>query len=508
MAFPVNIESIIRQQVVESSRIEYKSDWNPEPIIRTITAFANDFDNMGGGYIFIGIAEENGMPKFPISGLRKDSIDSIQKDLLEKCNLIEPRYIPIVEPYVIDGKDILVIWVPGGDERPYKCPDHIYSDKSRKSAKSYYIRKLSNTIKANAREEIELIDLARKIPFDDRVNYEAEIGDLRSSLISEYLYTVESALYEESLTRGTESVAADMKIVKGPKESRKPVNVGLMFFNERPDNFFPYCRIEVVNKPDPTGMEMKEKTFEGPLNRQLQDALDYIKNFVIEEYVTKNPNRPQATRVFNWPYVAVREALTNAVYHRSYQIYEPITVTITPEKLEILSLPGPDRSISDSDLKKGIMVSNRYRNRRIGDFLKDLRMAEGRNTGMPLVLNAMKQNGSPAPKFQTDQDRSYLRVIFPIHPVFLREDAPASNGKNGKPRPMRRNRETLIAEIIAALTKKGPMSMGQLASELGYTKIPDSLRKTIKEIVEKGVIQYQQPEKPNSRNQKLFIAGK
>lgn len=59
MALPINIEELIRNNIVESTRIEYKSDWNPEPIIHSITAFANDLDNTGGGYIILGIEEEN-----------------------------------------------------------------------------------------------------------------------------------------------------------------------------------------------------------------------------------------------------------------------------------------------------------------------------------------------------------------------------------------------------------------------------------------------------------------
>ena len=55
MAIPINIEELLRQQVIESTRIEYKSDWNPEPVLHSITAFANDFDNLGGGYIVIGV---------------------------------------------------------------------------------------------------------------------------------------------------------------------------------------------------------------------------------------------------------------------------------------------------------------------------------------------------------------------------------------------------------------------------------------------------------------------
>ena len=46
MAIPVNIEDLIKQKVVESTRIEYKESFNPEPIVRTICAFANDIDNI------------------------------------------------------------------------------------------------------------------------------------------------------------------------------------------------------------------------------------------------------------------------------------------------------------------------------------------------------------------------------------------------------------------------------------------------------------------------------
>ena len=48
MSLPINMNDLIHQRKVERTRIEYKSDWNPEPIIHSITVFANDFDNMGG----------------------------------------------------------------------------------------------------------------------------------------------------------------------------------------------------------------------------------------------------------------------------------------------------------------------------------------------------------------------------------------------------------------------------------------------------------------------------
>lgn len=508
MAIPINIEELLRQQVIESARIEYKADWNPEPILHSITAFANDFDNLGGGYIIIGVEEQNGYPRFPVKGLDKNILEDIQKDLLNKCNFIEPRYIPVIEPALIDGRDILVLWVPGGDDRPYKCPVKIYTEKgAKKSEKAYYIRKGANTIRANTLEERELISLARNIPFDDRTNLHAQIADMRSSLLSEYLHAVDSELYEGSLSRTVEDVARDMRLIGGPPEARKPVNVGLMFFNERPDQFFPYSQIEVVDKPDPTGIGMRERIFAGPLDRQLRDALSYIRNYVIAEYVTKVPDQAEAIRVYNWPYRAVEEALSNAVYHRSYQIHEPITVTITPEQMEILSLPGPDRSITDNDLEKRVLISSRYRNRRIGDFLKELKMVEGRNTGVPLIVNEMKNNGSGLPIFKTDEDRSYFRVILPVHPTFLKknkndEKAPELKVKI---RSKRRNREELKKLVLEALKQKGDLSMNELAVELGYKSLNDTLRAVVKEMLEAREVTYLYPDKPNSRNQKICL---
>ncbi|MBR1910530.1 MAG: putative DNA binding domain-containing protein [Lachnospiraceae bacterium] len=506
MALPINVEDLIHQRKVERTRIEYKADWNPEPIIHSITAFANDFDNMGGGYILIGVEEVNGRPKLPLEGLDPDSIDAIQQDLLNKCNFIEPRCIPVIEPYTIDGKDILVLWVPGGEDRPYKCPEKIYTQKgAEKSHKAYYIRKGARTLKANAREERELISLARDIPFDDRINYHADIIDMKPALLADYLHTVGSDLYENALNRSVAEVATDMQLVRGPSEYRKPLNVGLMFFNEHPEQFFSFAQIEVVDKPDPTGIGMTEKTFKGPLDRQLRDALAYIRNYIIKEYVTKVPDSELAVRAFNWPYQAVEEALSNAVYHRSYQIHEPITVTITPEKMEILSLPGPDRSITDEHLENRVLISRRYRNRRIGDFLKELDIVEGRNTGVPLIVSSMKNNGSGLPTFETDEERSYFLTVLPVHPYFIKEPDTQVNEQSEKD-SSRRTRDELHALIIQLLHEHGNLSTNEIAGALGYKRLTNTLRSVVGEMLKTGEVVYLYPDTLKSRNQKICLA--
>ena len=67
------------------------------------------------------------------------------------------------------------------------------------------------------------------------------------------------------------------------------------------------------------------------------------------------------------------------------------------------------------DLRAGRAISRRYRNRRIGEFLKELGLAEGRSTGVPKILRAMRENGSPAPVFESDKDRTSFLVRLPVH---------------------------------------------------------------------------------------------
>lgn len=59
---PINLTNLLHQRTIESERVEYKAGWNPESLLHTLCAFANDFHNLGGGYVVIGVAEEKGRP--------------------------------------------------------------------------------------------------------------------------------------------------------------------------------------------------------------------------------------------------------------------------------------------------------------------------------------------------------------------------------------------------------------------------------------------------------------
>lgn len=146
---------------------------------------------------------------------------------------------------------------------------------------------ISNTKQASEIDVKELISLSNNVPFDDRINMQSEISDLNHNLIRKYLYDVDSALYQRSQNMRVEELADDLRIAGGPKEYYKPLNVGLLFFHHRPENFFPYARIEVVNIPDPTGQGMEERVYNGQIHEQLNEALSYLKHTVIVEKVFK-----------------------------------------------------------------------------------------------------------------------------------------------------------------------------------------------------------------------------
>ena len=263
-----------------------------------------------------------------------------------------------------------------------------------------------------------LLSLAAKVPFDDRYHQSARIDDLSRPLMQAFLQEVGSALAADAPGLSVEALARQMNVAGGPTESPWPKNAGLLFFHDTPERFFPGVQIDVVWFPEGAGGDrFEEQIFKGPLARMTREALGYIQRNFLRETVIKHPHRAEATRVWNYPYAAIEEALVNAVYHRSYEEREPIEVRISHEELVIVSYPGPDRSIRLADLQAGRAVSRRYRNRRIGEFLKELDMTEGRSTGIPKILKEMATNGSPAPLFETDDDRLSFVIRLPRHPA-------------------------------------------------------------------------------------------
>lgn len=523
MSLPINVADLLHGTSVEWERLEFKKGWNPLDTLHTLAAFANDFHNFGGGYVIIGVAEKGGQPLLPPAGLKPAEIDRIQKEVLNLGHsAIQPSYHPIAMPYTVSGRRILILWAPGGQTRPYKAKLSLAKD-AREFG--YFIRRGSSTVRARGADEAELFSLAATVPFDDRVNQQARVEDLDRDLMRTFLEAVGSDLAVEASTLPLGELGRRMNVVGGPPEAPFPRNVGLMMFNPQPYRFFPAMQIDVVwfPKEGPGGDKFSEKVFQGPLPRMTRDALDYIKRNFISETIIKHRNRAESTRVENFPYTAVEEAVVNAVYHRAYDVREPVEVRITRDDLVVLSYPGPDRSVRLEQLRAGRAQPRRYRNRRIGEFLKELEFTEGRATGIPKILRAMRENGSPPPEFEFDDDHSYFMVRLPAHPAALEvtvavgrnapstlEWQPLHAGDVGtKPAPTQSTESPTqssdpVERLLLAL-EGGEQSAAELREATGLRHRPTFRANYLHPALQGRLIEYTLPEKPNSRMQKYRL---
>ncbi len=416
MALPINIEELLHGNTVEWDRIELKKGWNPEDVIHSLCAYANDINNWDGGYIIIGVEEENGKAKLPPIGLQIQELDAIQKRLIELAHKLSPMYIPVFQPYLMNEKQILVVFAPAGDNRPYKAP---ISLSEKRTERAMYIKRGSKTVKVKdgSDDERRLFELTARIPFDDRINQTAKLDDLNLRLIQSYLKEVMSSLYDESTNIPFAELCRHLMIAKGSDELLRPTNAGLLLFNEHPEQFFSGARIELIIHKDKVGKDYSEKIFTGTIVQQIRDVLQYFKSNVVEEQVIKSPKQAESIRFFNYPFQAIEEAVVNAVYHRSYERENPVEIQIHKNKIEILSFPGPMPPINQAMLNKQRVVARDYRNRKIGGFLKELKLTEGRGTGLPIIHNSLEENGSPPPVFETDENNAYFLCVLPVHPL-------------------------------------------------------------------------------------------
>ena len=500
---PFNISRLLSGLIVEWERLELKRGWNPLSVLHTLCAFANDFHNLGGGFVLIGVAECPGESKPMVVGLSPFEVDAIQKEILQLGNsAIRPTYHPAIAPYQIDGRTVLVIWALGGQARPYKARLSLGKDERDWA---YFIRKGSSTVRAKERDELELMSLAASVPFDDRINQRARVGDLSRDLIRSFLRETQSGLVAHVNTLSTEDLGRQLRVVSGPAEAMFPVNVGLLFFNPEPHNFFPVTQIDVVWFPEgPGGDKFTEKIFYGPLHLMGREALDYIRRNYIDETVIKHPDRAEATRVKNFPYAAIEECVINALYHRSYELREPVEVRVSPDELIVLSYPGPDRSVRLAQLRAGRAVPRRYRNRRIGEFLKELELAEGRSTGVPKIFRAMSQNGSPPPEFEFDEDHSYFMVRLPAHPEARAVSAAVAKSIRdvGTESALSRHQVEILRKCM------DDTAIGDLMSIAGRADRTKFRNQILRPLLRAELLMMTIPEKPNSRFQKYQLTKK
>lgn len=421
----IDLYSLIHAQSVEDNRREFKAVWNEstaDSTIRSICAFANDLLNLNGGYVIIGIEESGGRPILPPRGLDDADLDRIQREIRGQCARIDPSYQPFLFPVLYNDKPLLAVWAPAGDNRPYQAPK-----RRGGGERAYYARQGSETVEATGALLSQLFDQAARIPFDDRRSlFATDMSAVSERLVKEFLTDVGS-----ELARGDgfdrERVYANMRLAYRMNGYSVPRNFALLFFSDDPDEIFSGARIEIAQFADDAGGDLiEERIIRGPLHHQVRRALAYLES-LSDVLLEKIPGQAETAKAVSYPHEAIREAVVNAVYHRSYQDVEPTKIYLYPNRMEVISYPGPVQGIEPRHFEAGAAVpAVPARNRKIGETLKDLRLAEARGTGLPKIRRRMSENGSPEPRF--DFASTYFRAVLPAHPRYtaihaLRESA-------------------------------------------------------------------------------------
>ena len=405
----------------ESARLEFKASWNPmttgAQVVKTICAFANDFQSLGGGYVVIGVAEPDAAGEKRVTGLSERDLDDAQRWLRGRCQgYIKPALVPLLSPEVVDGRNVLVVRVLGSQDAPHQAVTD-RRQKGREPQWRFWIRIGSETLDAQAKGHLPaLLEKTTALPWDSQIAQDAQLDDLREATVREHLHDVGSALRRQP---DAATIYRHMGITASVNNHEVPRNVGLLFFSEDPRRWFAGARIVVAQFADNgAGRVQDEHVFHGPLPAQLHRCLSHLET-LSRSHVQKQRERSQVRGWVSYPIPVVREALVNAAYHRGYRpdVMEPTKVCLYPDRIEVISYPGPMPGLEPHHFRKGASIPPiGARNPRVGEFLKSLGLAEGWHTGVPTMFEEMAANGSPAPRF--DFDTGWFRATLPAHPEY------------------------------------------------------------------------------------------
>ncbi len=172
-----------------------------------------------------------------------------------------------------------------------------------------------------------------------------------------------------------------------------------------------------------------------------------------------------------------------------------------PDRIEIVSYPGADRSITEEGLRTYRVFNRRYRNRRIGEFLKEMHLTEGRNTGFKKILNSLERNGSPKPIFETDPERMSFCTTILIHPYFLHQDKNKYDTVNDTVNDIPKLTKTEQI-ILSYIIKNNQATINEIMSAVNKSK--STVNRAIKSLKTKGLLSRTGSDKNGSWNVLLF----
>ena len=218
---------------------------------------------------------------------------------------------------------------------------------------------------------------------------------------------------------------------------------------------------------------------------------------MIEEKVVKIKGKAEAERFYNYPYNALEEALVNAVFHKSYREPEPVEIRIYVDSIQIINYPGLAKWINLEKFEAGKIRGRKYRNRRIGELFKEIDLSEKKGTGISKIIRELRQNGSPEPEFEMDNDRNYLNTIIYIRSGFEKTDVTSGMNKNVSSEALSEALNEALNKnelVIVNLIKNNPAIKQKDIVELtGISRL--QVQRIMKSLQERNIIMHEDSKK-------------
>jgi predicted HTH transcriptional regulator len=422
MEFHIDLKDLAKR---ESERVEWKESGDDihvvSSIVKTISAFANDLANFGGGYVICGakeIKDEFGFPKVQYTGLTASKLKEIEGRVTQHCrDYVSPPIAPIVhemENPEIGGTKILVFVVLASQEA------HLYRDGQ---TSAYYVRISRETREARNGILTQLLVKKQKVEyFDKRMNPYASEADIDLLFFRDSIRNLWSSTPEKSLDdffSDTEQIAElvpPMFVKTGLDGVLRPRNFALLLFGKKASitRLFPeaYTTVSIYPGTDRSETSAERHTFTGSIIDQANKAIHLLEP---QAYTAFDKTSPKPNQV-KYPVRAIQEAVVNAIVHRDYEIPEPIRITVFSDRIEVNS-PGALHWGVDKEKFLKAKASPKWRNQSFAYLFNRLQLSQSEGQGIPTIFRTMKEEGCPEPYFEIEIEN--VICILPAHPRHL-----------------------------------------------------------------------------------------
>jgi predicted HTH transcriptional regulator len=396
----------------ENVTVEWKENGDDKyivsSIVKTISAFANDLSNFGGGYVVCGakeVKDEYGFPKLSFTGLSASKLREIEGKVLQHCrDYVSPAIAPHVEELENpeDESTRILVFVISADSQA-----HTYTDGK---TSSYYVRIGRETREARNGILRQLLENKRQVePFDKRPN--PKVGETDIDIFA-FRDCMTEMGFSQNLKPFEDYLSSDEQIAEfiPPIFAKKPLdetlclrNFALFMFGKKKSITlnFPdaYTVVSVYNGTDRGEDTAKRYTLAGSVIEQAQKAIDLLETQACTVF-DKTSDKPNKEK---YPKRALQEAVVNAIVHRDYEIADPVRITIFSDRIEIRS-PGTLHWGVDREKFKAGKASPKWRNQSFAYLFNKFRLAQSEGQGIPTIIRTMREEGCPDPIFEIEEE--------------------------------------------------------------------------------------------------------